>query len=70
MMEDPSMKTRTNISLSPDTMAKLKELAAEQHLSVSQWITNQVWTEAKKEELAAQLTAEMILQKAAEISSK
>ena len=63
------MKVRTNISVDEETMAKLKELAASQHLSVSQWVTNQVWAEARKDDIRERLTTE-IIQKANSIEVK
>lgn len=63
------MKERTNISLDAESMAKLRELAAAQHLSVSQWITNKVWEEARKDDIRDRLTAE-IIQKANSIEVK
>lgn len=44
------MKQRVNISLDEETIKKIKELAEQSHKNVSQWITDAVWSEAKKEE--------------------
>lgn len=43
------MKVRINISLDPDTIRAAKLLAAINHTTVSQLITNLVWEEADKE---------------------
>ena len=63
------MKVRTNISADEETMAKLKELAAAQHLTVSQWVVNKVWEEAKKDDISKRLAAE-IIQKANSLEVK
>ncbi|MCI6766295.1 MAG: ribbon-helix-helix domain-containing protein [Lachnospiraceae bacterium] len=37
------MKKRVNISLDEDTVERLKELADQSHMNVSQWISQAVW---------------------------
>lgn len=44
------MKQRMNISLDEDTVITIKSLAQDSHKSVSQWITDKVWEEKKKED--------------------
>ncbi len=39
------MKKRINISLEEDTAAAIKKLAERSHRTVSQWITDKVWSE-------------------------
>ena len=39
------MKTRINISLEEDTAIAIRELAERSHRTVSQWITDKVWSE-------------------------
>ena len=39
------MKKRINISLEEDTAIVIKELAEKSHRTVSQWITDKVWSE-------------------------
>ena len=63
------MKIRTNISLDEETLAKIRELASQEHVSVSQWITSKVWETARKDDLSKKLAAE-ILQKAATLEVK
>jgi len=63
------MKERTNISMDSETMAKLRELAAAQHVSVSQWVVSKVWEEAQKDDISKRLAAE-IISKAATIEVK
>lgn len=41
------MRVRRNISVDQETADKLVELAEQSHRNVSQWITDQVWHEAK-----------------------
>lgn len=43
------MRIKVNISLDPETVSKLKELAAASHRNVSQWVTEKVWEEARKQ---------------------
>lgn len=44
------MKKRVNISLDEDTIERLKVLATESHMNVSQWISQVVWnTDTEKE---------------------
>ena len=38
------MKKRVNISLDEDTIERLKTLATESHMNVSQWISQAVWS--------------------------
>ena len=40
------MKIKVNLSLDEDTAKKLKELAAQSHRNVSQWVTDRVWENA------------------------
>ncbi len=54
------MKVRTNMSLDEETMKMLKKLASEQHISVSGWVNQKVWEEAKKRDITEQLTREII----------
>lgn len=42
------MRQRINISLEPATATKLKELAEDSHMNVSQWITQAVWKDDSK----------------------
>lgn len=42
------MRQRINISLEPETVEKLKELAESSHMNVSQWITQAVWKDDGK----------------------
>lgn len=44
------MKQRINVSLDEDTLITLKTLAQTSHKSVSQWITDKVCEEKKKED--------------------
>lgn len=43
------MKKKVNISLDEEVVIMLKKLAKENHKSVSQWISDAVLKEAKKE---------------------
>ena len=38
------MKTRMNFSLDPDTAERLKQLSLERHASMSQVMTDLIWT--------------------------
>ena len=42
------MKQRINISITPDTAERLRQYAWEQHKSVSQAITDWIWSEKVK----------------------
>ena len=43
------MKIRKNISLDEETVIKIEELAKKSHKSVSQWITDAVWSSEQAE---------------------
>ena len=47
------MKVKVNLSLEQDTAETLKELAQFSHKTVSQWVTDKIWEEKKKEEKEA-----------------
>ena len=42
------MKRRMNITLDEESAKKLKELAERDHTNMSQWITAQIWKEARQ----------------------
>lgn len=44
------MKRRINISLDEDIAEALKELSQSSHKTMSQWITDKIWEEKKKED--------------------
>lgn len=48
MKSEADMRQRINISLEPATAEKLKELAENSHMNVSQWITQAVWKDEDK----------------------
>ncbi len=51
------MKQRINISLSEDTVQRLKQYAWENHTSVSQAITDWIWSaKVKNEQVRGQMT--------------
>ena len=53
-------KIRVNISLSPDTAERLKQIAFEQHKSVSQVITDWTWeTKVKNHQIRGQQSLEL-----------
>lgn len=56
------MKERTNISLSPESMEMLKKLAKDAHVSVSGWVNQKIWEEARKADLHDKLVEEFIKQ--------
>lgn len=48
-------KLRLNISLDPETNAKLREFAKTGHTTVSQWITDRVWEKAEEKEMTERI---------------
>lgn len=53
-------KERVNISLSPDTVERLKQYAFEQHKTVSQVITDWTWAaKVKNEQVRGQLSLQV-----------
>ncbi len=48
-------KLRMNISVDPETNAKLREFAKTGHTTVSQWITDRVWEKVEEKETAERL---------------
>lgn len=50
-------KVRVNVSLDPDTHERLKQYAYEHHVTVSQAITDWIWsTKVKNENVRGQMT--------------
>lgn len=49
------MKKRINISLDESTAEKVKELAELSHKNVSQWITDAIWEEDRKQKKESML---------------
>ena len=43
-------RVRINISLDPETEAKLREIAEKNHTTSSQWITDRIWEYVRNEE--------------------
>ena len=43
-------RVRINISLDPETEAKLREIAEKYHTTASQWITDRIWEFDRKEQ--------------------
>ncbi len=43
-------RVRINISLDPDTEAKLRELAEKNHTTASQFLTDRIWEYVRNEE--------------------
>ena len=53
------MKTRLNVSLSEDTVERLKQYAYEHHTNVSQAITDWIWSaKVKNSQIRGQQTLE------------
>ena len=53
------MKTRINVSLTEDTVERLKLYAWEHHTTVSQAISNWIWSaKVKNDQIRGQLTME------------
>ena len=57
------MKKRINISLDEETIERLKELAETSHKNVSQWITDAVWSDDKKERIVEERTYDQVDQR-------
>ena len=54
------MKKRINVSLSEDTVERLKQYAYEHHMNVSQAITDWIWSaKVKNEQIRGQRTMKL-----------
>lgn len=63
------MKQRINISISPDTAERLRQYAWEHHSTVSQAITDWIWSaKVKKEQICGQQSLESIMKKEKSVS--
>ena len=55
-----NMRKRINLSLSEDTVEKLKQYAYEHHMNVSQAITDWIWSaKVKNEQIRGQRTMKL-----------